>query len=249
MNVTAIVQARMGSTRLPGKVLMEVDGKPLLGYLIERLSMAKRIDKIVVATSVLSHDAPIEEFCRAENIACFRGSEDDVLDRYYQAAKRVHAQNIMRITGDCPLLEPGVCDRCVDAFFDRKVDYLHTDSSFAEGLDCEIFSADALSTSWNEASLLSEREHVTLFIRNHPEMFTMGSLHNDVDDSMIRITVDCREDFEVVKHIILSTGHENITIEYIRNFLRENPAIAELNSSIVRNEGLVKSLQNDKAVK
>jgi spore coat polysaccharide biosynthesis protein SpsF len=151
----------------------------------------------------------------------------------------------MRITGDCPLLEPTLCDQCVKAFKKMRVDYLHTAQNFAEGLDCEVFTFDALEKSWHQASLLSEREHVTLFIRNHPELFSTASLENEIDDSWIRITVDCREDFEVVKTILQNIKNKFISINHIREYLKNNPNVCALNANIQRNEGLLKSLEND----
>jgi len=250
MRVTAIIQARMGSTRLPGKVLLEVSGKPLLAYLIERLRRAKHIKNIILATSNLPQDNPIASFCRSENIKLFRGDESDVLDRYYRAACQVQAEHIMRITGDCPLIDPNVCDFVVDSYFERSVDYVHTAENFAEGLDCEVFSFDALKRSWEQARLFSEREHVTLYIRNNPEKFTFFVVNNTIDDSWIRITIDCKEDFDVVKNIILSAQKEKKQIDmiYIRDFLKNNRDVFRINADIIRNEGLLKSLKNDNVV-
>jgi len=250
MCVTAIIQARMGSTRLPGKVLLEVDGKPLLAYLIDRLSSAKHVRDIILATSNLPQDDPIASFCNSRNIKMYRGDEADVLDRYYRAACKVRAEHVMRITGDCPLIDPNICDLVVDAYIEHSVDYVHTAENFAEGLDCEVFSFDALKRSWEQAGLFSEREHVTLYIRNNPEKFKMFVVKNSIDDSWIRITIDCKEDFDVVKNIILSAQKEKkqIDMAYIRDFLKTNPNIYCINADIIRNEGLLKSLKNDKLV-
>ena len=248
MKVTAIVQARMGSTRLSGKVLFTVKNKPLLLYEIERLQKSKNIKNIIIATSELPIDDPIEDFCRHYDISIFRGSETDVLDRYYKAASQYQAKHIMRITGDCPLIEPDVCDLAVDEYFSNNVDYVRTGQSFAEGIDCEVVSFAALEKSWKEAELSSEREHVTLYINNHPELFSFFIMENDIDDSWIRITVDNRGDFEVIKHIIKNVKENELTIENIRLFLLNNPEILQINSNIIRNEGLLTSLNQDKEV-
>lgn len=249
MKIKAIIQARMGSSRLPGKVLMEVMGRPLLSYEIERLRFNKTIDEIFIATTVNKVDDPIAKFSEKEGLRFYRGSEDDVLDRYYQAAKKYNANHIMRLTADCPLIQPDICDRIVDTYFDSGCDYACTGESFAEGLDCEVISFKALSQAWREAKLKSEREHVTLYIRNHPERFRLVIVENKTDDSKYRLSVDEKEDYSVVKAILenLYKRSDNyFTIEEIFAFLNAHPEIYKLNSHIIRNEGLSKSLQEDK---
>lgn len=238
----------MTSTRLPGKVLMEVIGRPLLGYQIEFLSFSKRIDDIIIATTTNKKDDPIVELCQNEDIAFYRGSEEDVLDRYYRAAIEYESSHIMRITADCPLLQPDICDSMANAYFESGVDYIRTGSTFAEGLDCEIIGFEALARAWREAKLSSEREHVTLYFRNHSDQFKTLVKENKTDDSRYRITVDEKEDYLVVKAIIenLYGGNEEyIDIEAIKSFLDSNPEIFILNRSIVRNEGLLKSLDEE----
>jgi spore coat polysaccharide biosynthesis protein SpsF len=244
--VTAIIQARMTSTRLPCKVLMEVMGRPLLSYQIERLRFSKRINNIIIATTVNKEDAPIVKLAQKEGIDFYRGSEDDVLDRYYQAAKKYHVAHIMRLTADCPLIAPDICDSITDAYFENGVDYVRTGESFAEGLDCEIIGFGALAKAWLEAKLKAEREHVTLYIRNHPELFKTMVKQNETDDSRYRITVDEEEDFLVVKTILenLYKGNDNyFTAMEIKSYLDAQPEVYRLNSDIIRNGGLLKSLQ------
>lgn len=246
--VTAIIQARMTSTRLPGKVLMEVMGKSLLSYQIERLRFSKMIDKIIIATTVNKEDDPIVDLAQKEELDFYRGSEDDVLDRYYQTAKKYNAAHIMRLTADCPLIDPDICDSIVGAFFENGVDYIRTGETFAEGLDCEIIGFEVLARAWQEANLKAEREHVTLYIRNHPELFKTMVKENETDDSRYRITVDEEEDFLVVKTILdnLYKGNDSyFTIKEIKSFLDTHPEVYRLNSHIIRNEGLLKSLQHD----
>jgi len=252
MKVTAIIQARMTSTRLPGKVLMEVMGRPLLSYQIERLRFSNRIDEIIVATTTNKEDDPVAKLAQKEGIKSYRGSEDDVLDRYYQAAEKYGAEHIMRLTADCPLIDPEVCDQVVQCYFYSNFDYVHTGETFAEGLDCEIFSLIALKKAWKNAQQKSEREHVTLYFRNHPELFQFGKLDCNTDDSKYRITVDQEEDYVVVKAIIENAYHRNdkyLKIAEIKSFLDTHPEIYSLNADIIRNEGLLNSLREEKQLR
>jgi len=247
--VTAIIQARMTSTRLPGKVLMEVMGRPLLSYQIERLRFSKRIDEIIIATTTNKEDDPISEVAQKEKLNFYRGSENNVLDRYYQAAKKYNATHIMRLTADCPLIAPDICDSIADAYFENGVDYIRTGETFAEGLDCEIVGFKALTKAWLEAESKSEREHVTLYIRNHPELFKTMVKENETDDSRYRITVDEEEDFLVVRTILenLYKGNDSyFTVREIKSYLDSHLEVYKLNSDIIRNEGLLKSLSEDK---
>jgi len=246
--ITAIIQARMTSTRLPGKVLMEVMGRPLLSYQIERLRFSKRIDKIIIATTVNKEDNQIVELCQKEGLDFHRGSEDDVLDRYYQAAKKYNAAHIMRLTADCPLISPDMCDSIAGAYFESNVDYIRTGETFAEGLDCEIIGFGALAKAWQEAKLKAEREHVTLYVRNHPELFKTMVKENETDDSRYRLTVDEERDFLVVKAILenLYKGNDSyFTVREIKSYLDAHPEVYSLNSDIIRNEGLLKSLRSE----
>jgi spore coat polysaccharide biosynthesis protein SpsF len=249
MQVTAIIQARMTSTRLPGKVLMKVMGRPLLSCQIERLRFSKRIDEIIIATTTNKEDDPVAELAHKEGLKVYRGSEDDVLDRYYQAAKEHRAEHIMRLTADCPLIDPDICDSIVNAYFESGVDYIRTGESFAEGLDCEIVGFRALTRTWLEAKLKADREHVTLYIRDHPELFKTMVKENEIDDSRYRITVDEEVDFLVVKTILENLykgNHSYFTVREIKSYLDAHPEVCKLNSHVIRNEGLLKSLQDDK---
>ena len=252
MKTTAIIQARMSSTRLQGKVMMEVMGRPLLSYQIEQLRFSKRIDEIIIATTINKEDDRIAELAHKEGLKVYRGSENDVLDRYYQAVAEYKIEHIMRLTADCPLIDPEVCDQVTEYYFNFKLDYLYTDETFAEGLDCEIFSFKALEKAWKNAQQKSEREHVTLYFRNHPELFQYKQLENETDDSKYRITVDQEEDYLVVKAIIenLYGGNDKyLKIKEIKSFLDTHPEIYSFNADIIRNEGLLNSLREDKTVK
>lgn len=246
--VTAIIQARVNSNRFPGKVLMEVMKRPLLSYEIERLRFSKTISEIIIATTVNKEDDSVEELALKEGLKFYRGSEDDVLDRYYQTAKKYNVRHIMRITADCPLLQPDICDQMVEVYFNSGADYVRTGETFAEGLDCEIINFSALSQAWQEAKLQSEREHVTVYIRNHPEKFQIITVENEINDSRYRITVDEREDFLVVKAILenLYKGQNHyFVIMEIKAFLDSHPEIYKLNSHILRNEGYIRSIKNE----
>lgn len=241
--VVAVIQARMGSTRLPGKVLKSVADRPLLGYLLERVRLS-RVDDLIVATTENAEDDAVAAFCAQEGVTVYRGSEQDVLDRFYQAVRPTTCQYVMRLTGDNPLLDPGVCDRVLSEMASSSCDFVGLGPSFAEGLDCCVFRRTVLEEAWKEASLPSEREHVTLFIHNHPERYDIRRLKNDSDDSAIRITVDESRDFEVVQKIITELYSDGSipTFQEIKAFLSET-GLHALNGEIPRNEGLTKSLR------
>ncbi len=249
--ILAIIQARMSSTRLPGKVMKEIAGKPMIGHLLERLSWIKSIDKMVLATSVLPENDPMAQYARDIGLAVYRGSEEDVLDRFYQVAKQDHPKIIVRLTGDCPLIDPQVCEELITTFQKGRFDYGKTGPTFAEGLDCEVCTFQALAKAWNEASLQSEREHVTLYFYNHPELFKTLILDNKTDDSRYRLSVDEERDFLVATAIFEHFKREKrqcFLIDDIKTFLDAHDDILRLNADIVRNEGLVKSLKNDRVI-
>ncbi len=249
MNLAAIIQARMGSTRLPGKVLKYSSGRPLLHHLLDRLRTVSPVDAVVVATTQLPEDDGLAELAASLGVTVTRGSVDDVLTRYVLAARQVDTRNIMRITADCPLLDPEICSRVWELHAESSADYTATGEDFAEGLDCEIITREALERSHREAVLASEREHVTLHARNHPESFRRAKLTNGRDDSRYRITVDEPADFEVVDAILRHLHAEpsaGFGFDAVKAFLDAHPEVARMNADIVRNEGLLKSLAQDK---
>lgn len=242
-----IIQARMGATRLPGKVLKEVNGMTLLEYEINRVKQAKNIDKIVVATTDKEIDDKIEELCKKIKIDCFRGSEDDVLDRYYQCAlKYPEYSNIARVTGDCPLIDPVVIDGVITLFENGKYDYASNieKETFPDGMDVEIFSRSVLEEVAEKAELSSEREHVTLYIRKNKK-YKIGNLEALEDYSQFRLTVDEPVDFEAIEFLIKNSKIDASYLDYIE-LLKKNPKIMKKNMDIIRNEGLIKSLKDDK---
>ena len=204
--IVAIIQARMGAKRFPGKVLKEVNDKPLLLYQIERVKASKLLNKVVVATSISSKDDSISDFCKRNNIDCFRGSENDVLSRYYDCAKKNKADIIVRLTADCPLSDPIVIDSVISLFQKEKADYAANTTppettKFPDGSDVEVFSMQALEMAFIECQNPHDREHVTFYFWRHSNNFKTVQLTQNVDWSKYRFTVDYPEDLEVVKYI------------------------------------------------
>ncbi len=241
-----IIQARMSSTRLPNKVLKKIKNIPLLEYEIQRVKQSKKIDKIIIATSIQKIDDKIEKLCQKIGIACFRGSEDDVLDRYYQCAlKHPLYNNIIRITGDCPLIDPAVIDQIIVFFEKNNYDYASNmmEETFPDGMDTEIFTRDALIESAEKAKLASEREHLTQYIVKNKK-FKKGNFAAAHDWSHFRLTVDNPEDFEVISFLIKNSKITDSYLDYI-SLLTKNPKIMIKNMKIKRNEGLIKSLRED----
>ena len=167
----AIVQARMGSTRLPGKVLAVLAGHPVLWHVVDRLRFCRSLRAIVVATTIQPEDDAIEQWCCNHAVRCFRGDDADVLDRYYQAARFFQADPIVRITADCPVIDPTVVDEVVWEFYRGNYDICGLGGEFPDGLDCEVMAFRALEIAWRDAQWASEREHVTPFLYKHPERF------------------------------------------------------------------------------
>lgn len=252
-NIIGIIQARTDSTRLPNKAFKDIQGKPLILHVIERMQHAKLLDKIVLATTMRAIDTPLVDLVQAQGISVYRGECDDVLDRYFKAATQYHAQVIVRITGDCPLIDPHVIDTVVQVFLQHHYEYVTNtlQPTYPDGLDVEVFSYETLTKAWKEAALASEREHVTAYIRNHPEKFTQYDVKNPVDLSKLRWTVDHQEDLEFVREIFkrLYTKEKIFYMEDILTLLEEHPELQELNAGIQRNEGYLRSLKQDKKVR
>jgi glutamate-1-semialdehyde aminotransferase/spore coat polysaccharide biosynthesis protein SpsF (cytidylyltransferase family) len=250
MKTAAIIQARMASTRLPGKILAEVGGYPMLFHVVRRAQRAKGLDLVVVATSNRTPDDVVERFCEDNGIRCFRGSEDDVLDRYYHAAKQFHADVVVRLTADCPLLDPEIISLVVQMFRAAEHDYVSNvlECTFPDGLDTEVFSWQALERTWREARLKSEREHVTPFMRNHPELFRQLNVRHSQDLSGLRWTVDEPCDLDFVRGIYAHFGSVDFGMTDILDLLQTQPQLARVNAGIVRNEGYLKSLSEDRLI-
>ena len=250
MSVNVILQARFSSSRLPGKVLKKIVNKPMLALQIERITKAKLVDKIIVATSKEQSDDAIEQLCEELNITCFRGKLNDVLDRYYQAVKQFPSDVIVRLTGDCPLIEPKIIDYVIALHLKQNADYTSNCATpcLPDGLDVEVFTNKALEQSWQQAIKPSEREHVTQYIRNHSELFSLADYQYSPDLSMHRWTVDEPEDFEFATKIYqnLYKNNVNFTMEDILNLLKQQPSLSEINNKFSRNQGLSASITSDK---
>ena len=241
--ILAVIQARMGSTRLPGKVLKEINGKPLLSYQIDRLAYSEKIDKIVVATSDLARDDEIVDFCIANNIDYFRGSENDVLTRYFECASIHKPETVVRLTADCPLCDPKIVDSVISKFQESGVDYCANTvpmetSCFPDGSDVEVFSMRALERANSEVSDKHFREHVT-FQFWQDKGYKSTQLLGNKDYSKYRITVDYPEDFEVVTYVFNELkrkgefGHLNEVIDIIDS----NDGIKSINSEYYFGQG------------
>lgn len=245
-----IIQARMGSTRLPNKILMPaVDGITMLEYELKRVQQSKKINKIVVATTDKSGDDQIQELCDKIEVDCFRGSEDDVLERYAKCAEKYpEYENIIRLTGDCPLIDPVEIDKVIELFETSGLDYASNceagKETYPDGLDTEIFSRKTLEQAARDSRQKSEREHVTLYIRNNPN-FKKGFIQAEQDFSHFRLTLDEQVDYEVIKFVMENSMPDDGYLKYI-SVLTKNPDVMFKNTKIQRNEGLKKSLDNDK---
>ena len=254
--IYAMIQARMGSSRLPGKVMKEVVGKPLLEHIIDRLKFCEKIDEIIVITSLEPQNEPIIRLCEKLNIDYFIGDEKDVLDRYYQASIRFNLNendSILRITADCPLIDPKIVDEVIIKHLDKDYDYTTNTliRTYPDGLDCEVFTLPILKEMWIKAKLKSEREHVTLYIKNNPDNYNLGNLEQDRDLSDLRWTVDEKEDFILIKNIYESLyDYKKIFLmNDILELLDNNPSLLKINDMYERNEGLMKSLKEDEIVR
>jgi spore coat polysaccharide biosynthesis protein SpsF (cytidylyltransferase family) len=253
MKVTAIIQARLGSSRLPGKTLMEIEGVPLLGHLLARVRAASSVDEIVIATTGKERDDRLAEYAKANGFNCFRGSEDDVLDRFHGTAEKFGAEVIVRVTPDCPMLDPDVLDGVVAEFLSGGCDYASNtiNPKLPDGMDVEVFSFQALGKAWREAKLPSEREHVTPYIKKHPELFKLKSVEGGRDLSSLRLTVDEESDFNFARAVFSKLYQTDplFGLGDILALLAREPALLEINQDIQRNEGYLKSLKKDEEAK
>jgi spore coat polysaccharide biosynthesis protein SpsF len=251
MNIIAITQARVGSSRLPAKVLKEIDKKPLLQLHLERASQSKMIDGLVVATTTEPDADKIAAIVQKMKLGIYHGSSEDVLDRYYQAAKNFHADYVVRITSDCPLLDAQLMDDVIRFAMDQKVDYVSNTlkPSFPDGQDVEVFRFSALEKAWKEARLQSEREHVTAYIWKNStwfnrNIFTSINFQGQTDYSNVRLTVDEHQDIETISALIealgMDAGWEAYAQYYQAHTARMN------NGEIKRNEGYHKSISDEK---
>lgn len=238
MNIVAVIQARMTSTRLPGKVLKKILNKTLLEYELERISRSKHINKIVVATTTNETDDPIVALCNQLSFSCYRGSEEDVLSRYYEAAKEYNADVVVRLTSDCPLIDPLIIDHVIESYLEypTKYDYVSNtmQRSYPRGMDTEVFSFQVLSEASREATEYFHKEHVTPFIWGNAERFKLREVLYSNDHSHHRWTVDTPEDFELIKLIIENLYPQNLRfrLEDILCLISDNPEWSLINAHI-----------------
>ncbi|MDA9282309.1 glycosyltransferase family protein [Pseudomonadales bacterium] len=250
MAVIGILQARTNSTRLPGKVLMNILGEPMILQQLRRLKECVLLDDIIVATSSEKSDDDLAMACAAAGYRVFRGSLDDVLDRFVKAVKNDSYDHVVRLTADCPLTDPNVIDHIIERHLQLDCDYTSNTlkPTYPDGLDAEIFKMSALLNAWENAILPSHREHVTPYIYAHPEIFSLNNYENDRDLSAMRWTVDEVEDFEFATEVYrnLYPSKANFAMDDVLKLLADRPDIAAKNAFISRNEGSKKSLLQDK---
>ncbi len=253
--VVVIVQARLGSTRLPGKTLADIEGRPMLAHVTERAQAIPGVTETVVATTTNPLDEAIAAFACGAGLPCVRGSEEDVLDRFRLAAIERGAEVIVRVTADCPLLDPEVAGLVLDEYLDGpgELDYVSNvhPPTYPDGLDTEVFSREALEVAWREARIPSDREHVTSYIWRQPERFRLASVSGGEDWSAHRWTVDAEADLAFVRAVFASLGGRRglIGMRDVLSLLRDHPEIRNLNVGLRRNEGFQRSLASDQAAR
>jgi spore coat polysaccharide biosynthesis protein SpsF len=250
--IGGIIQARMGSTRLPGKMLIDIVRKNLIQHVIDRVSQSKRIDKLILATTDNPRDALLVDLARKNSLDFFRGSEEDVLDRFYHAAKQFNIKTIVRITPDDPFKDPEVIDKAIEIFLNGKseLDYVTNTlpPTYPIGLDVEVFSFYALEKAWKEAKKPSEREHVTPYIWNHPEIFRIKNFGLGKDLSHLRWTLDDDRDLQFTREVYqrLYPKKRFFSMEDILKLLEQYPSLIKINERNEKYEGYLKSLEKDR---
>ena len=253
MKYLVMIQARCGSTRFPNKVLKNLCGKPALIRMIERVQRSKVVDEVMVVTSIEKNNLPILHLCSEIGVRVGVGSENDVLDRYYQTARLIKPEYVVRLTADCPCFDAELLDQAL-LEMKQDTDYMGMLSeTFADGLDIQIISYKALERSWHEAKHSFEREHVTQYAIRHPELFKLQDFSSPIGYfGNHRWTVDEPEDFLVVEKIynyfLCEKGIENFGYQDIIAYLNDHPEIMQINSRFQRNEGLAKSIREDRLV-
>lgn len=238
MKILTVIQARMSSTRLPGKVMLPILGKPLLIRMIERVKSAKLIGMLIVATSTNSDDDKIEELCNQNNIKCFRGHLTDLLDRHYQVGKKFGADAVVKIPSDCPLIDPQIIDRVIKYYIDNseKFDFISNlhPATYPDGNDVEVMSFNALERAWKEAARPLEREHTTPYFWENPDKFKIGNVvwESELDYSTThRWTIDFEEDYQFITKVYEELYLNNPIFELydILKLLKDKPEIADIN--------------------
>ena len=248
--VPAIIQARMGSTRLPGKVLLDLSGTPVLGHIVQRVESARLVSEVWVATSDSEEDNVVEAWCLTNRVRCFRGSRDDVLSRFATLAKQIGSPWVLRITGDCPVVDPEILDEVISDSQMGSFDGYGLHGEFPNGLDCTAYSLTSLLCANAMAQLPSEREHVGPYILNRPDQFRIDQLVKFTGMAHHRWTLDEPQDYDFLT-LVFSYLYPNNPIfgaQEILNLLKQRPWIMRLNSDVVRGAGMLPSLLRDKEV-
>ena len=236
MRIVVIIQARMGSTRLPGKVLQDLGGQTVLERVVSRTRRCGLVNEVIVATSVNPADDAIVEACVPLRVRVFRGSEHDVLDRYFRAAEAAQAEVVVRITCDCPLIDPGVSDKTICAFLDARPDYASNvlERTYPRGLDTEVVALEALECAFREAQEPFQREHVTPFFYLHREKFKLLSVKGEHDFSQHRWTLDTAEDLEFLQAVYARLGDRDFNWQDVLRLMENEPKLAEINRGAVQ---------------
>ncbi len=239
MKTVAIIQARMGSTRLPGKVMLEIAGRPMLDCVVSRVEKSRTIDDVLIATTTSDTEEPILELCERSNWDYYRGEEHDVLDRYYRAAMECGAETVVRVTSDCPLIDPGLIDKVVETYYSAEVDYASNNlppRTYPRGLDAEVMSFEVVKQAWKRDHNPDWREHVTPYIYRNPDEFSLIAVRNDVDYSYHRWTVDTESDLELVRKIFgVFQGLDFSWLDVV-SLLEDNPKWLEINQDVKQKE-------------
>ena len=244
--IGCIIQARMGSSRLPGKIMKKINGDtPMLKFQLDQLEFSKNVDQIIIATTTLEPDNLIVDFCKKNNLECFRGESKDVLDRYYKCAKKFNFPIIVRITSDNPLIDPTIVDHVISRFIDSDYDYMSTEVKKSPlGFAVEVFTFKSIKKAWEEAKLPSEHEHVTPYFYNNPDKFKIESVSQEKDLSHIRCTVDTEYDFKLIEKIISKIETRPIHLDHILDLFSKDTNLLEINKH-VKHDGYARSLKED----
>lgn len=252
MKILGIIQARMNSTRLPGKVMLEISGKPLLDHIITRCSISN-IHEIVVATTTNTSDDIIEIYCNSKNILIYRGEEENVLKRFYDCAKKTTCDIIVRITSDDPFKDPDIINIAIKKLVENDFDYVSNtiQPTYPEGIDIEVFTFNALEKAFQNATLDSEKEHVTPYIWKNTKLFKTYNFKCKEDLSKLRWTIDNNKDIEFAREIYkeLYLKKPIFLLNDILKLINEKPNLKDINSGTIRNEGYHKSLKNEKNIR
>jgi len=243
MRVLCVIQARMNSSRLPGKVILPFAGSSIIECIHERVKRSKRVNDVLVGTSIESSDNSLVKLLEEKNINYFRGSLDNVLNRFASISKEYNPDFLVRITGDCPLIDPDIIDICVENCVAGKYDYFRLLEPYPDGLDVDIFKSSAITIANEKAKKISEREHIGQYFLNNPNDFLLGGINLfETRHQEIRITLDEEEDYKLLKELEKNLDDiQSIKYEKLLSYILDNKSLLLINKNIIRNEGLKKS--------